>query len=471
MKHPGLARRGSSFNIYAETGKERRRRGSVNMLAVPQFEDTTTATGLGDGGGADANGRHALSTFRVDVADVGVTTAQDVMTRCLEAAQRPERLPDSGASTFMWTAQPTAPTAKTVAKAREQRNKQYRSAVMYSDCFIVTIMLYWEFWARWSDMWSADATFHNYVHAGNGTGYEEEWEMSNLPLMPHTVGMGVCRMFAYWRITHFVASMSTAYLLRYHDGLRLLRIFTALTSPKDAVACKIPFLNLRLPENCVSWKNIRTYIIEVHNRRANAVYEVTNAFLVGAIGLLSSLFFTAVVFAGHERRSVGGPIDAITDPLATMLAIYIIVLSTCFLAFCLTGVEMHEEMRSHLVGIGYERWKLELKRFSLPRHGTLSAQILQCDTLLHKIERSMERGDEPPTLLGIALTTEFRSWLVALLSTGVVTYIGLLFEHEILTVLGVEVRRTDDGFDDGDDDYEVFSVGDRRLLSCFQVER
>ena len=120
--------------------------------------------------------------------------------------------------------------------------------------------------------------------------------------------------------------------LEYEYCVRRLEAFTALSHPRRALASGVPFLNLQIWENVVSWLNIRTYLGNVYHQDSRHIFELTVSF-ISAIDILLIIFLaiSLVQRAGNF---------AFLTPVNFQIALDIVILTSGGVLFMMNGVRV-----------------------------------------------------------------------------------------------------------------------------------
>ena len=120
--------------------------------------------------------------------------------------------------------------------------------------------------------------------------------------------------------------------LEYEYCVRRLEAFTALSHPRRALASGVPFLNLQIWENVVSWLNIRTYLGNVYHQDSQHIFELTVSF-ISAIDILLIIFLVVslVQRTGHF---------AFLTPDNVQIALDVVILTSGGVLFMMNGVRV-----------------------------------------------------------------------------------------------------------------------------------
>jgi len=165
----------------------------------------------------------------------------------------------------------------------------------------------------------------------------------------------------------FIFTRLIALLNLYSENLVFIRLFTALTSIKDAAANDIPVINIHKFQNVVAWSMIRRYLQLVQCEQA-----ISKEFFLAVILLLDGILSLIIVVLAVLRNSL------LANVVFSASVLYLIVpLSVIILFIIYVGVRINSHYSDHIPLLYKEQYKLKQKLHQFEAHAEENAKDIK----------------------------------------------------------------------------------------------
>ena len=174
------------------------------------------------------------------------------------------------------------------------------------------------------------------------------------------------------------------------------------------------------------------YLQTIFHSNSQQTFELTASYI-------AAILITLIILLSVSLVQKAGDFSFLT-PASVQTSVDILILFAACVAFLMAGVHVSEIINSHQTMLLSEIWKLEVKQQaywtdvpSAQQHGKLVIQ--RCIQTLSRVRQMCVEKDEPPRLLSIELTSEFRYQLLGIITTVIValgsyTY-QVMQEHDV----------------------------------------